>query len=186
MCIHQGGTGLPEDRLVNTFHFQEEGPDYASLSAASAGALANFFSGVGIAPNAQSASIESYLSPWVSGLWEIRTYNMELPGTKLNPRVPTIYPQTQLSFGSGTGVVEEVAVVGTFYGAKPVTRRRRGRVYIGPLNNGAVAAATGPTAPSRPTANFISDLVKAMHTMANSKALILLPCQADLGLLLTG
>lgn len=161
MAIHQGGVGLAEDKVVNTFHFFHATSAYVDHVETAIDAVQSFFQGTGFSENAQFQPIEAYLSPWLSGFWEVRAYDLSTPKI----RVPIIRPFTQASFGSGVGLPEEVAAVLSFHGGPPAGRRRRGRTYIGPLNMSGAALPTSSGDRSRPSNNLIADLAKAATRM---------------------
>lgn len=159
MFVGQGVSGLPEDRAVNVFHFSGTGT-YEADSTAAAAKVLDFYVG---ASGLQSTAISSFLSPWIQRTAELRTYDLSQP----KPRVPTIYPIELSAVLSNNGLPEEVALVTTFYGSPPVTRRRRGRLYIGPLNSSTVTI-TGATSttPTTPGSGFINDLLEATKRLA--------------------
>jgi hypothetical protein len=162
MFIGQGPSGLPEDRVVNTFHFQSD-LDFALGSLAVIGAVTDFYTGVGTSPNVQANTLSSYLSPWVSRTAEIRTYNL----ADAKPRVPIT---TALTLSDGqqlTGYPEEVALCISVTGGAPFTARRRGRVFLGPLIPGSGTPANTEN-PTRPTAAFMLDCAKAALRMATA------------------
>lgn len=159
MFVGQGVSGLPEDRCVNVFHFSGSGT-YEADSVGAAAKVNTFYTGVG---GSQSTAIGSFLSPWIQRQAELRTYDLSQP----KPRVPTIYPFELPAVLSNNGLPEEVALVTTFYGEPPVTRRRRGRLYIGPLNSSTVTI-TGATSttPTTPGSGFINDLMEATKSLS--------------------
>lgn len=159
MFVGQGSSGLPEDRIVNVFHFVGGGT-YSADAATAVTKVAEFYNGLGVG---QTNSIAGYLSSWVNRTAEIRTYDL----TTAKPRVPTITPLELNPYLSDNGLPEEVALVTTFYGSPPITRRRRGRLYIGPLNsNTSVINFGNQAAPSAPNPVIIGDLRIATQTLA--------------------
>lgn len=135
MCVFQGGSNLSEDRYVNTFHFLSP-QDYATDSPLIAQALDDFWSVTVI-----NDPLGAFLSPYVSRDYEIRTYDM----SDATPRVPAIFEHTlpPVHTGGALGSVpEEVAHCLSYHTIPPITARRRGRIYIGPLCSAAVSNAT--------------------------------------------
>lgn len=159
MFVGQGVSGLPEDRIVNVFHFVGTGA-YEADAANAAGRVINFYNGLA---SGQTNPVGSYLSSWVNRTAEVRTYDL----TTAKPRVPTITPFEIAAFLSNSGLPEEVCIVTTFYGSPPVTRRRRGRLYIGPINGATTAINYGSqTGPSAPNQQMILDLRDATKALA--------------------
>lgn len=134
MFVGQGASGLSEDRIVNTFYF-DNGDEIEAHRSAAVGALTNFYTATQLA----GASVSRYLSPWIQRSAEIRSYDMD----ELPQRSPVVHPITLEAAGDPTThIPEECAVVLTFRAAPPRTPRRRGRVYIGPLSDFAVNVGT--------------------------------------------
>lgn len=159
MFVGQGASGLPEDRAVNVFHFTGTGA-YSSDGPAAAARVKTFYDTV---TGAQVNPIGSYLSPWINRAAELRTYDL----TTEKPRVPTVTPFTLPTCLNNSGLPEEVALVSTFFGSPPITRRRRGRTYIGPLNGASAVISYGSTsAPTMPATQIVLDLRDATKQLA--------------------
>ena len=163
MFIGQGPSGFAEDRVVNTFHFHGPGAfDFGDIAGA-INAVAEFYnSEVGV-PTNQGRSLAEWLSPWVSRDAELRGYNLE----DGRPRVPVIQPLTLNAAGSSTGLPEEVCLVASMTGAPPVTRRRRGRLFFGPLVAMANHENTATTN-SSPQDGLREDLAIACKRLADT------------------
>ena len=132
MVIFQGASNLPEDRFVNTWHFVR----LDSLSSA-ADVLTPHF-------DAFYSAINPWLSSYVAETVEVRYYDL----ADLEPRVPEIRTFSKGAAAvAGQHVPLEATVVLSFHGEPPITGRRRGRVYIGPLNDDAVSAGDGTNPP---------------------------------------
>lgn len=162
MFIGQGAGGLPEDRIVNTFHFFNAlsfDQHCNNLSVA----MPSFYNEVGSGENIQNLSLAAQLSPWVQREAEFRFYDLSLPEGE---RPPLILPFTLTDAQSAGGLPEEIALCLSYSGPPPVTPRRRGRIYFGPIaaNTDTEASATDP---SRPVAILISDLMKAGRRLAS-------------------
>lgn len=125
-AVFQGRTLLPEDRFINTFHFSVIGPGTPEWRAACAEGVEAFYN-----QTLNAVTMAEFLSPFIRRQWETRSYDLDLPEGE---REPTIQPWT-LAAGPTVGYPEEVAICVTLEGAPPVTPRRRGRIYIGPLAN---------------------------------------------------
>lgn len=159
--VLQGGTNIPEDRFINVFHFNA--PGSLSLEAPGiADALASFYGATGTPGAGNGAGI--YLSQFVLRPFTIRLYDLADP----EPRVPIVRSYTLPTYPSSTNgdLPEEVAIVLSLRGAPPVTRSRRGRVYIGPLNANVRDDATTavPTRPSGAVQTSLATYAGALLT----------------------
>jgi hypothetical protein len=175
MFIGHGPSGLPADDIVNTFHFTGGGPD-ASLNVLEAlNAVEDFYLGFAATPElfpggAGSAPVQTFplgawLSPWIQRSCELRGYNL----ADLKPRVPLVKPITLPAAVSTEGLVEEVALCLSYRGQPPVTPRRRGRLYLGPLGTGTATWALNTTA-SQPAAAFVADICRAALRLSRTPA----------------
>lgn len=148
--VFQGGSNLPEDRFVNTFHFVTSG-DFASTRASVSSALAAFYGNA-------AGSVSSYLSEYVARTYSIKLYDL----ADAEPRQPTVTGHTMATYPAGAlWLPEEVAVTASFRGDQPYTARRRGRVFIGPVNSNALSSGSTST-PTRVATGFRSALNTAM------------------------
>ena len=97
--VFQGGSNLPEDRFVNTFHFVTSG-DFASTRASVSSALAAFYGNA-------AGSVSSYLSEYVARTYSIKLYDL----ADAEPRQPTVTGHTMATYPAGAlWLPEEVAV----------------------------------------------------------------------------
>lgn len=159
MFIGHGPSNLPEDRIVNVFHFSTDG-EYDDDRVTAHVAVDDFYTGANIVQ-----PIGAYLSAWVQRICETRTYNLEDP----KPRLPQVGAITLPAPSQASGLPEEVACCLTLQGAIPpaASARRRGRLYIGPLNLTAATFGTALVA-SRPSDIFVNDLVVAATRLRNN------------------
>lgn len=140
-------TNLPKDFIVNTWatHFGDvlgEADDIPPLFVAFYQALGSYFS------NTLSDAVNVHT---------VELIHLDDP----EPRLPFLTVPFTLN-GSGTPLPSEVAVCSSFrafVGSGTNAARRRGRVYLGPLNNTTVASGGGY---ARPTPAFRSDIADAM------------------------
>lgn len=151
----QGKSGMPKDRFINTFHGVTV-PDPLTVDLqAMCDAVLGFY-------DSSSHGLTSYLSPWCAGDGRnVKIYNLD----DEKPRAPIFefeVTATPPITTSGTGFPNEVCCC-LSYKALPVSgqvaSRRRGRIYIGPLNT-----ATGSITPpgdSRPAPAFQNRLLGA-------------------------
>lgn len=115
--------GIPADAAVNTWAFEtNEGSVSVGKAEKMAEGLWEFYN-----------QLDPIMSPLLDGSVEFKVYDIDAP----EPRVPII-DGGQANFSpSGTAAPEEVAIVLSFHGqyvSGEPNARRRGRVYIGPLN----------------------------------------------------
>lgn len=152
----QGLSGLPTDRYINTWHvIVPTGTPSGSDLTAIKDAVFGFYIGGG------TTSISTYISPWAGGAGRtLKIYNLD--DTK--PRAP-VYEFTDgnaISGLTGTGFPNEVAACLSFHAEKlsgQIQARRRGRIYLGPLNT-ATGSIT-PVGDSRPNPTFRDKVLAA-------------------------
>lgn len=137
-------TGQPKDRYVNTFHFY----DNTVLSESDAAdaiyaALSAFYCEVEAGTN---RSIFHFISPQVvrdtgSPLGpEVRIYNLADPEPR-DPVYSAKMDMTPAAALNNTAMPHELAVCLSFY-ASHNAPRKRGRIYIGPLDQAAFGPAS--------------------------------------------
>lgn len=149
MFVGHGPSNLPEDHVVNVFHFFRGGA-YADNVVSTVEAVDDFYN-VAYSGN----KVSQYLSPWIQRDAEFRAYDLE----ESPPRVPTVFPFSMTAAESNSGLPEEVACCLSLLGVVPpaMTVHRRGRLYIGPLCTTAGNIAN-TTVPARPSATFVQTL----------------------------
>ncbi len=147
-------TGVPADRTVNSFHF--EGFGVAADPSSFAGILtkvANFYT---LAPVGSTVSVGRQMASTMSVAGHtIKLYDMKQP----KPRSPVAVSNFTISPGS-SAIPAECAICLSFRGglvSGTDPTRRRGRIFIGPLDSGSVI--TGGDA--RPIQQRIDDLLNA-------------------------
>lgn len=137
MTVFQGASGLPEDRFVNTWHF-----DSAVSLDATADLLLTRLGGFWNTPRAGAANgLAGFTSEYVNRAAQLKCYSLDDP----EPRVPEERDFTLNAVDTSTNsynLPEECAVVMSLHAAPPITGRRRGRLYLGPLHSNAVSDAT--------------------------------------------
>lgn len=143
--ILQGGSGLPEDRFVNVWHFNVGPPDLAGAADLIHPAIEDFYQ-----------LLQAYYSEYVSTTVEVRYYLMSDP----EPRVPETRTFTWTLQGTPVSLPAEVACVMSIHGDPPVTPRRRGRLYLGPLNVSAQIDGT-TLLPARVSDTFATNVATA-------------------------
>jgi hypothetical protein len=160
MFVGQGGSLLPEDRFVNVFHFHDPTllpPDPAGVTCTDI--VRRFYTLSTTGGNSVSTFISNYVSRTAKLIW----YNL----LESEPRIPHEEALT-LAPALTSGAPEEVAVCLSYQGAPPVTPRRRGRIYIGPLSNSTscIAPAT-TTTPAKPADASAPQLVNTLVAAAD-------------------
>ena len=165
----QGRSGLPTDTYVNTFHFSDlavpTGPDLVTLATAIKSFYADVAAGGG-------TSIKSFISgsAGADGA-SIKMYNQDDP----MPREPIFSELYDFNLGfNGKALPSEVAVCLSYAAASQsgaIQARRRGRIYIGPLNDSASTLAS-LTERCRPTTAIQTALVQSALDL-RSKAVLL-------------
>lgn len=150
----QGSSGLSEDRFVNTFHLQGTGdPTEAQLTAIK-DALVAFYSNLGGAFN-----LGQYLADTAAGVGRtVKIYDHQ----DVKPRAPIyefVDTDTPFALNSTTAYPSEVAMCISFAAPKlsgQVQARRRGRIYLGPLNVSAGSSGDVTFQECRPQSQFMS------------------------------
>lgn len=119
--VLSGSSTAPEDVFVNTYWFNSIQPNKEAQLAVVAPAFDDLYSG-----------FASFMNGYLRSPFQVKVYNM----ADGEPREPAT---ADISWPGGgtTGISNlpfELAVCVSFHGAPPFSPRRRGRVYIGPLN----------------------------------------------------
>lgn len=155
-------TGLPGDVSVNTF-WTTGGTNPEAQAATAAAAIVNFY----VAPQSNDESVSEFLSAYLDrgdNLCSVRSYDMTDP----EPRSPRHELSFTLNTATNTASLPfEVALCLTFQG-EPVSginqQRRRGRIYLGPLWDGASSAEAN--SPPAPTAVFMTTVALAAEQLS--------------------
>lgn len=157
-------TNLPKDVTVNTF-WTLGGSDRVQQAEDAADALVDFYT----EPPGGGDEIANWLSARISRGAEacsVVTYDISDP----KPRPPIHVRQFSMPSASNTASLpDEVALVLSFHGEPAAgipQARRRGRIYLGPLWDGAATAAANE--PSRPSTTLITQVQAAAVTLAST------------------
>ena len=155
----QGLSGEAKDRFINTFHVSGPTTRDATVLGGMVTAIKAFYTG-----------LASFMSGYACGPGRtIKIYDL----SDVKPR-PPIWTDTEtgepFTRSSSTYLPEEVAVC-LSYGANPASGqpqgRRRGRIYLGPLNVGALGTEiTGK--PSHPSTSLTAQLLAEGVTLNNA------------------
>jgi hypothetical protein len=131
-------SNLPEDRVINTFHFEVQ--DNTQLVADAATIVSRLTEFYTVAPPGFAATLQGKLSAVISLIGHtIKVYDMSQP----QPRIPIVTSDLVLNGVTGNGLPSEVALVLSFRGvavAGVPPARRRGRVYLGPFGTAAMGS----------------------------------------------
>lgn len=143
----QLNSGLPEDVVVNTFHFRTSGPGVtAGEAAAIVTDLTAFYNATQTGPSQAVAAMMSTLLTRTAST--IKVYDM----SQAIPRVPL--STTTFTLGAAVGTVpipNEVALCLSYKGAPTVgvpLARSRGRIFLGPLMVNVLTSFSGDARPS--------------------------------------
>lgn len=158
-------TGLPRDVSVNTFHFQAPGGWDDDDAGAIFAALGTFYNAT-VGGN----SLSAFLSPCVSRSplsTVVKGYNLADP----MPRPPRFVAGLSLNAAAWTGSLPlEVALCASYQApvlAGAIQARRRGRIFLGPLNTGASDGGSGSSFP-KPHTGLVTRLNGAVKQLAQT------------------
>lgn len=161
LAVFEADSGLPEDRIVNSWAFRREPPTtFLSAITTIAGNIDEFYTGSGGgAPF--SPLYGDWGSAWLSGMWSMRFYDL----STAVPRIPVIIPGTTFVPDPLPPYPSEVALALSIV-AQRNQPRMRGRLFLGPFKQGA-----GTSTPPRPGATLIADVsANAAQLLNNSQS----------------
>lgn len=127
------GSGIPADDAVNTWYFQSAGLDAAGTAADAQTKLNTFYQAI----DGQMLSSGTIIGP-------LRTQYYDL--TDPTPRVPILESTITVTLAAGAGFPTEVSICLSFQGdvvSGQPQARRRGRVFLGPLDADSSTTASG-------------------------------------------
>lgn len=161
-------SGIAEDGVINTFHFTGV-DDLTDMADAITLRLRAFYTGV---PAPETYAIGRYLSGelQLAGA-RIKYYDWDDP----EPRAPFMDVSAGLvesARAQTSNMPGEVALCSSYRGSLQsgtIAARRRGRVYLGPLNVGASVGAT--VEPARPDGTFRAIVARASEQLAAASTL---------------
>lgn len=156
-------SGLAKDNATNSFHFTGTADDATAIAICEQ--VRQFYTGLG--PGGEAA-VAAYMSGQITTV-DVNVYvvpgtlepsGRETPvGPPLRTELGTAGLLTNIPKQTAVNAPQEVAVCVSYQGTPGpgvVQRRRRGRIYVGPLNTGAIVQ-TANVAP-RPVASFRTQL----------------------------
>lgn len=153
-------SNLPRDVSVNTFHFESVAFTPEMIEDLSDAVIA-FYNTTVAGGHAVCEYISNRLSRTNNS--RIEVYNM----ADVEPRVPVFTKTWTLGAAANTvSLPAEVAVCASYHGSAVSgvpQARRRGRIFIGPLTNGAMSGGANEVA--RPNSALITTLVNASHDL---------------------
>lgn len=144
-------SGIPEDSVQNTWHFETTDPVMLTGAAECVAALRDFYQAID-----GSVFPDSVASPIA-----VKVYNL----ADVTPRVPVLTDTIIIVPGAAEPLPSQVALVLSFQGVQESGQpqaRRRGRVFIGPNN---VSSTSTTDDYSRPDAAVLATLVTAATTL---------------------
>jgi hypothetical protein len=157
-------SGLPEDVTINTFHFNVGTVGTAAYNSINTN-LSRFYS---VAGTTSGAAVDDFLSAVIAGTYNLDLYLMTDP----EPRSPVATYSGTLTPGTGKALPSEVALVASFQGTPTsgqIQARRRGRVYIGPLD--ADAADSAGTRPAQQLIDTLTEVSERLMTECTASAI---------------
>jgi len=136
LAYMQSPTALAKDRFVNVWHFLDaSGGDPAAVAETGAFKVLDFFNG-GSQPVGQYMSSETTV---------LTIIGYDQAAAKPRPELGVI-TATMFPAGASQNIPEEVALCLSYYTDRNL-KSKRGRLYIGPLNVGALTASGEPPRP---------------------------------------
>jgi hypothetical protein len=172
MAQFENRSGLPEDRIVNTWWFQcpAVGADAADRIAT---ALIEFYN----TPPATGVSVGSFMASYVSraaGASRIQTYNMADP----TPREPQSHIFQLDGTNTGDSFPAEVSAVLSFYSDRNLPRQR-GRVFLGPLKTSAGGLITRDVVPQSGFLNTVAQAADRLRQAADDPTFLVWSVHSD-------
>jgi len=150
---------LPADQAMNVWHFLTPG-DVSASTADIADLLETFYEDVG-----------AYLSSGLSGTIECRFFDLE----DAPPRVPVDTINIAMTPGGSLQLPHEVALCLSFEGP-PISgtpqARRRGRLFIGPLDGDVAVTGTGDARPNSTALLAITAAAEALMTQVTYSGVV--------------
>lgn len=160
--------GIPKDAVMNTFHFSGV-DDREDFVPEITGRLYALFC---TPPAGSTYAVNTFMSGELNlAGTRAKYYDMDDP----EPRSPFADESLGLVQGTPRSVINlpgEVALCSSYRGdlvSGEPPARRRGRIYIGPLNSGALSA--GGTDPARPLGTFRTSVAGATQALAAASTL---------------
>lgn len=151
-------SGLAEDRVVWTFHFDVVGnPPTAPEAAFIFDALDDF---VTTTPPGASDSLQSLLSPVLTGTYVMKLYSMADP----SPRVPRFMRTSSATLAPSDALPSEVALCLSHQAVAipgQPQAERRGRCYLGPFRD-IVLAGGVVDRPANATLDIVEGIGQAL------------------------
>lgn len=148
----ESASGIPQDESMNVWHFNIPGGWDTDVESDVNAALNTFYSSISAI----------YSENTITGDYELKIYDLiDAP-----PRVPkSITTGTITDLDDGDALPTECSIVMSFEGSPEsglTQRRRRGRVYLGPLSNGVASTALGLVTVGGPTLTLIQDAAQEL------------------------
>jgi len=152
-------SALPENAAMNVWHFLTPGAVSASTADIKE-LLEDFYEDVG-----------AYLSSGLTGVGELRFFDLE----DAPPRAPVDTLSMAFTPGGALQLPHEVALVLSFQGPQisgTPQARRRGRLFIGPLDGDVAQTGTGDARPTAAALNAITAAAEALMTQVTYAGIV--------------
>lgn len=155
-------TGIPEDVVVNTFHFSTSSTPLTTADRDACIARVESFYKTTV--TGLSWGPHDFLSPVLTGAYTVKAYRMEDP----EPRPPIHTVTGTMTVGATPPLPSEVALCVSLAGDIPAgvdPKNYRGRIYLGPFSANGASEATVVSGDGRPHANLRSTLAGAAKAL---------------------
>lgn len=166
--VFENVSGLPRDRVTNTFHFRRpEGTSFATWCTNMQSSVINTY-------NATQSPVTVWLASFINDQISRSTNASKLQWYDLSldpPHVPTVQTFTLSAAGNAQSMPNEVSLCGSFKGdvvPGVSTARQRGRVYIGPLTIAAMngTESGGDQRPTTGNTGIIDSIARSLKYLA--------------------
>lgn len=157
--------GLPEDAVVNTMHFEgDEGlgltddETWDDLKDGLINRIVTFYQSIG-----------TTFSSILSGNGVVKLYNPRDPSLPGAPRIPRDSLGFTFTPSTGASLPAEVALCLSYSGAAESgvnMRRRRGRIFLGPISASSISSGTAPLNDARPSLALRNGILANFDVMA--------------------
>lgn len=161
-AVFEHSGGLPRDNAVNTFHFDADADEATILGICNE--VRDFYSVDVDAGGGASRSVGSFLSTFYTNL-RIKAYDVTGPAP--HPPLADLPAAFAVARNANINLPQEVALCLSFEGQPTgglIQARRRGRIYIGPLNDSARVG--GANAAARPSTLIRTTFLNAAAALA--------------------
>lgn len=154
-------TGLPEDVVTNTFYFNTGGDYLVADGAAIQTNLKAFYEKV----TAGWSIVQMFSKALVVAQAQVKVYDLSDP----EPRIPKgQFPLTLAEPTNAGSLPSELCVCASFHAAFDsggIKARKRGRIFLGPVNDGAMTVVNNEPYVSTATLNTVTAAMSQLMSM---------------------